>query len=74
MSAKVGFFKNTCIRSYIYWCINGGSGAYEKALKYSKHRIAFNNPINHFQSTSFKLADMATKIEASKLLVYHAAG
>ena len=30
-------------------------------------------PINHFQSISFKLADMATKIEASELLVYHAA-
>ena len=53
--------------------IGTATGAYEKALKYSKHRIAFNNPINHFQSISFKLADMATKIEASKLLVYHAA-
>ena len=43
-------------------------------MKYSNDgRIAFNKPINHFQSISFKLADMATKIEASELLVYHAA-
>ena len=53
--------------------IGTAKGAYEKALKYSKDRIAFNKPINHFQSISFKLADMATKIEASSLLVYHAA-
>ena len=42
-------------------------------MAYSNERIAFHKPINHFQSISFKLADMATKIEASKLLVYHAA-
>jgi len=48
-------------------------GAYEKALGYSKERIAFNRPIHEFQSIGFKLSDMATKIEASKLLVYHAA-
>ncbi len=48
-------------------------GAYEKALKYANERRAFGKPINEFQSISFKLADMATKIEASKLLVYHAA-
>ena len=48
-------------------------GAYEKALGYSKERYAFNRPINEFQSIGFKLSDMATKIEASKLLVYHAA-
>ena len=48
-------------------------GAYERALNYSKERIAFNKPIHEFQSIGFKLADMATKIEASKLLVYHAA-
>jgi len=48
-------------------------GAYEKALIYSKDRVAFGKSINNFQSISFKLADMATKIEASKLLVYHAA-
>ncbi len=48
-------------------------GAYERALKYSNERISFKKPINAFQSISFKLADMATMIEASKLLVYHAA-
>ena len=46
--------------------IGTATGAYEKALKYSKHRIAFNNPINHFQSISFKLADMATKNRSIK--------
>ena len=48
-------------------------GAYERALAYSTERSAFGKPINKFQSIGFKLADMATKIEASKLLVYHAA-
>ncbi|MBT3299467.1 MAG: acyl-CoA dehydrogenase [Candidatus Marinimicrobia bacterium] len=48
-------------------------GAYEIALKYSTEREAFGNPIHKFQSVGFKLADMATEIEASKLLVYHAA-
>ena len=48
-------------------------GAYEMALKYSSQRKAFNKKINEFQSVSFKLADMATKIEAAKLLVYNAA-
>ena len=48
-------------------------GAYERALAYSAERVAFGKPINKFQSVGFKLADMATKIEASKLLVYHAA-
>ena len=48
-------------------------GAYERALAYSAQRSAFGKPINKFQSIGFKLADMATKIEASKLLVYHAA-
>ena len=47
--------------------------AYQKAMEYSNDRIAFNKPINHFQSISFKLADMATRIEAPQLLVYHAA-
>jgi len=48
-------------------------GAYELALKYSKERDAFGKKINNFQAISFKLADMATSIEASKHLVYHAA-
>jgi len=48
-------------------------GAYEIALKYSQEREAFGSSINRFQGISFKLADMATQIEASKHLVYHAA-
>ncbi len=47
-------------------------GAYEAALKYSKERHQFNQPISHFQGIAFKLADMATKIEAAKLLTYRA--
>ena len=48
-------------------------GAYQIALNYSKEREAFGKQINKFQSISFKLADMATRIEASRHLVYHAA-
>ncbi len=48
-------------------------GAYEKALKYSNEREAFGKPIQKFQSVGFKIANMATEIEAAKLLVYHAA-
>lgn len=48
-------------------------GAYEAALRYSKERHQFNKPISQFQGISFKLADMATKIEAAKLLTFQAA-
>jgi alkylation response protein AidB-like acyl-CoA dehydrogenase len=48
-------------------------GAFEAALRYSKERQQFNKPISEFQGISFKLADMATKIEAAKLLTYRAA-
>ncbi|PZR40911.1 MAG: acyl-CoA dehydrogenase [Azospira oryzae] len=48
-------------------------GAYEAALKYSKERHQFNQPISSFQGISFKLADMATKIEAARLLTFRAA-
>ncbi len=47
-------------------------GAFEAALKYSKERHQFNQPISKFQGIAFKLADMATKIEAAKLLTYRA--
>lgn len=46
-------------------------GAYQAALQYSKERIQFGKPISHFQAISFKLADMATEIEASELLIYN---
>jgi len=48
-------------------------GAYEAALKYSKERVQFGKPISSFQGVSFKLADMATEIEASELLIHKAA-
>ncbi|MBD0852401.1 acyl-CoA dehydrogenase family protein [Maribacter arenosus] len=48
-------------------------GAYEAALQYSKERVQFGKPINQFQAISFKLADMATEIEASELLLHKAA-
>jgi alkylation response protein AidB-like acyl-CoA dehydrogenase len=48
-------------------------GAYEAALKYSKEREQFGKPICEFQGISFKLADMATEIEASELLLHKAA-
>lgn len=48
-------------------------GAYEAALKYSKERVQFGKPISKFQAISFKLADMATEIEASELLLHKAA-
>lgn len=48
-------------------------GAYEAALKYSKERHQFGKPISSFQGISFKLADMATEIEASELLLHKSA-
>lgn len=48
-------------------------GAYEAALKYSKEREQFGKPISKFQAIGFKLADMATEIEASELLLHKAA-
>jgi alkylation response protein AidB-like acyl-CoA dehydrogenase len=48
-------------------------GAFDAALRYSKERHQFNQPISAFQGISFKLADMATSIEAARLLVYRAA-
>ncbi len=53
--------------------VGTAEGAYLKALKYSTERIAFGKPIHKFQAVGFKLADMATEIEAAKLLVMHAA-
>jgi alkylation response protein AidB-like acyl-CoA dehydrogenase len=47
--------------------------AYEASLFYSKEREAFGQKIGEFQGISFKLADMKTRIEASRLLVYNAA-
>lgn len=49
------------------------SGAYELALAYSKERKSFNKPLAEHQSIQFKLADMATEIEAARLLCLKAA-
>jgi alkylation response protein AidB-like acyl-CoA dehydrogenase len=49
------------------------AGAYELALKYSKERKAFGTEISNHQAIAFKLADMHTKIQAARLLVYQAA-
>lgn len=48
-------------------------GAYEAALQYAKERQQFGRPIADFQAIQFKLADMATEIEAARLLTFHAA-
>ncbi len=48
-------------------------GAYEAAVKYSKEREQFGRPISQFQAIAFKLADMATEIQAAEMLIYEAA-
>ncbi|MGO4210145.1 acyl-CoA dehydrogenase family protein [Terriglobus sp. YAF25] len=50
-----------------------GRGAYDAALKYAKERHQFGKSISQFQAIQFKLADMATNLEAAKLLTLNAA-
>jgi short/branched chain acyl-CoA dehydrogenase len=52
--------------------LGGAQGAYELALKYAKERKQFGKPISTFQINAFKLADMATEIEAARNLLYKA--
>jgi short-chain 2-methylacyl-CoA dehydrogenase len=52
--------------------LGGAQGAYEMALAYSKERKTFGQPISKHQAIAFRLADMATEIEAARLLVYKA--
>jgi alkylation response protein AidB-like acyl-CoA dehydrogenase len=52
--------------------VGTAQGAYEAALKYSKQRKQFGRPISEFQSIQNKLADMATEIDAARLLTYRA--
>ena len=47
-------------------------GAFEASVKYAKEREQFGKPIGHFQGIGFKLADMATEIEAARLLTFQA--
>jgi len=49
------------------------AGAYELSVAYSKEREAFGKPISKHQAIAFKLADMATEVEAARLMVYRAA-
>jgi len=49
------------------------AGAYELSVAYSKEREAFGKPISQHQAIAFKLADMATEIEAARLMVYRSA-
>jgi alkylation response protein AidB-like acyl-CoA dehydrogenase len=53
--------------------LGGGQEAFDRALRYSSERTAFGKALNDFQGTQFKLADMATEIEAARVLLYHAA-
>ena len=53
--------------------VGTAQGAYDAALRYSKQRKQFGRPISEFQAIQFKLADMATQIEAARLLTYRAA-
>lgn len=52
--------------------VGGAQGAYELALKYAKEREQFGKPLSKFQANAFKLADMATEIEAARYLLYKA--
>ena len=52
--------------------LGGAQGAYELAMKYAKERVQFGKPISTFQINSFKLANMATEIEAARNLLYKA--
>ena len=52
--------------------LGSARGTYEDSLKYSSERVQFGKPINAFQGISFKLAQMATDIEASELLMHKA--
>ncbi len=53
--------------------LGGAQGAYETALGYAKERVAFGKKIAEFQAIQFILADMATRIEAARLLTFQAA-
>jgi len=54
-------------------CLGIAQAAFEEAMSYAQKRIAFGQPIINFQAIQFKLADMATEIEAARWLVYRAA-
>src|SRR6202049_2971415 len=53
--------------------VGGGAGAFENAIRYSQQRTAFGQPISQHQAVQLLLADMATNIEAARLMVHNAA-
>ncbi|PYP82824.1 MAG: acyl-CoA dehydrogenase [Blastocatellia bacterium AA13] len=53
--------------------VGTAQGAFEAALRYAKERYQFGKPISEFQAIQFKLSDMATQIDAARLLTYRAA-
>jgi alkylation response protein AidB-like acyl-CoA dehydrogenase len=55
------------------WAIGAAQGAFERALRYSTERVQFGQPIAKFQFTQWKVAEMAAKIEAARLLTYKSA-
>jgi alkylation response protein AidB-like acyl-CoA dehydrogenase len=54
-------------------CVGMARAAFESALSYAKERTAFGQPIFEHQAVQFRLADMATRIEAARQLIHHAA-
>ncbi|RLA15981.1 MAG: acyl-CoA dehydrogenase [Gammaproteobacteria bacterium] len=54
-------------------CVGMARAAYECALEYARERITFGKPIIEHQAVAFRLADMATQLEAARLMVLHAA-
>ena len=53
--------------------VGAAQGALELAVRYAKERRAFGEPLSHFHTIQFKVAEMATKIEAARCLTYKAA-
>ena len=55
------------------WLVREAAPAFDAALAYSKERVAFGQPIFEHQAVQFRLAEMATQIEAARQLIHHAA-
>jgi len=55
------------------WCLGIGRGALEESLAYAQERTAFGRPIAELQAIQFMLADMATRLDAARVLTYRAA-
>jgi alkylation response protein AidB-like acyl-CoA dehydrogenase len=53
--------------------LGGATEALERTLEYARQREQFGRPISEFQATQFKLADMATELEAARVFLYEAA-